>query len=265
MLLPELVLLGVAQHAQVHTERPQPLRDGVDRGGGHHEQSEDGQQHQQRYGEDLGHGVRQRGGRRPADQTAGVPYALHAVAARGRAAGDVDLAEHADDERGQADHDPSVGLRLLRVPDEPYGDHREQYRNQQVEPAEGAGDQDLDQVTDGAAQVRPGAGGDDQGDAEQQQRDAVLAVGRVEVLRALPYASEDGADGVRQAEPEGAHEPVQAPGRAGRRLRGRGPLRRDLLGGRLLGRGFLRGGLLRRSLRGSRRLLGGLLLGCGGT
>ncbi|POX58031.1 cell division protein FtsK [Streptomyces sp. Ru62] len=70
---------------------------------------------------------------------------------------------------------------------------------------------------------------------------------------------------MRQAEPDGAHEPVQAPGRAGCRPRGHGLLRRGLLGGRLLGRGFLRGGLLRRSLRGSRRLLGGLLLGCGGT
>ncbi|AEY92106.1 DNA translocase ftsK [Streptomyces hygroscopicus subsp. jinggangensis 5008] len=70
---------------------------------------------------------------------------------------------------------------------------------------------------------------------------------------------------MRQAEPEGAHEPVQAPGRRGRRLGGHGLPRRGLLGGRLPGRGFPRGGLLRRSLRGSRRLLGGLLLGCGGT
>ena len=43
---------------------------------------------------------------------------------RRRAAGDVDLAEHADDERGQADHDPAVGLGLLGVPDEADGDDR---------------------------------------------------------------------------------------------------------------------------------------------
>ena len=42
---------------------------------------------------------------------------------------------------------------------------------------------------------------------------------RVETLRALPYATEHRADGVRDTEPEGAYELVHAPGGIGRRLR----------------------------------------------
>ncbi len=247
--------------AQLDAEQPQPLGDRVDGRGRDDQQPEDREQHQQGYGEDLAHGVRQRGRHRPADEAAGVPYGLHAVAAGGRAARDVDLAEHADDERREADHDPAVGLGLLGVADEAHTDHREQYRHEQVEPAEGAGHQDLDEVADRAAQIGPGAGGDDQREAEQQQRHAVLAVGRVQVLRPLPYAAEHGADGVRGAEPDGAHEPDDASGGAGRRPgRGAG----GLLGDRLLRRGPFRSGLLRRSLRRSSPL-GGLLLGCGGT
>lgn len=216
VVLAELVLVvEVVDDAQLHAEQPQALRDRVDGRGRDNQQPEDREQHEQGYGEDLAHRVRQRGRHAPADEPAGVPYGLHAVAARGRAAGDVDLTEHADDERGQADHDAAVGLGLLRVPDETHRDHREQYRHEQVETAEGAGHQDLDEVADRAAQIRPGAGGDDQREAEQQERYAVLAVGRVQVLRALPYAAEHRADGVRGAEPDGAHELDDAPGGAG--------------------------------------------------
>ncbi len=250
--------------AEAHSEQPQPLRDGVDRGRRDDQQPEDRHQHEQRYGQDVAHRVRQRGRRSPADEAAGVPYGLHAVGAGGRTAGHVDLAEHADDERGQADHDAAVGLGLLGMADEPYGDDREQYRHEQVEPAEGTGHQHLDEIADGAAQVRPGSGGDDQREAEQQQRDSVLAMRRVEVLRTLPYATEHRADGVRDAQPDRAHQAVDAVRRAGGRFHGRDSSRRGLLGGRLLRGGPFRSGLLRRSLRGSGRLLGGLL-GCGGT
>ena len=141
---------------------------------------------------------------------------------RGRAAGDVDLAEHADDERGQADHDPAVRVGLLGCRMSRTAMTAEQYRHEQVEAAEGAGHQHLDEIADGAAQIGPGARGDDQREAEQQQRDAVLAVRRVEALGALPYAAEHGADGVREPEPQGAYEPVTPPVGSGRRLRGAG-------------------------------------------
>jgi hypothetical protein len=264
VVLAELLRRGLVHQSEAHAEQPQPLRDGVDRGGRDDEQTEDGEQHQQRHREHVGHGGRQRGGRGPADEAACVPYGLHAPAAGGRAAADVDLSEHADDEGGQTDDDPAVGLGLLGVPDEAHGDHRDQDRHQQVEPAEGAGDQDLDEVADRAPQVGPGTRGDDQRDAEQQQREAVLAVRGVEVPGAVPYAAEDRADGVREAEPKGAHEPVEAPGRT-RCRPGRGLPRRGLPGGSPLRGDLLGSGLPRRSLRGSGRLLRGRLLGCGGT
>ncbi|MGC0399868.1 hypothetical protein RKD27_002512 [Streptomyces sp. SAI-126] len=265
VVLAELVRHRVVDDPEPYPELPQPPWNGVDRGGRDDEQPEDRQQHEQRYGEDLAHGVRQRGGRSPADEAAGVPYRLHAGAAGGRAAGDVHLAEHTDDERRQTDHDPAVGLGLLGVPDEPHGDDREQYRHEQVEPAEGARHDDLDEVADGATQVRPGAGGDDQAEGEQQECHAVLPVRGVEVLRTLPYPAKHRADGVGEAEPYGTDEPQDATGRAGRRPRRRGLLRRGLPGGCLLRRCLLGSGLLCRTLRGSGSLLSGLLLGCGGT
>lgn len=234
VLAGELLLRVALDEAEPLPEQSQPLRDRVDGRRRDDQQTEDREQDQERYGEDVAHGVGQRGGRAPADEAAGVPYRLHAVAARGRPAGDVDLPEHADDERGQTDHDAPVGLGLLGVPDEADRDGGEEYRHEQVEPAEGAGHQHLDEVTDGSAQVRPGARRDDQRETEQQKRDAVLAMRRVEPLRAPPYAAEHRSDGMRETEPHGAYEPVHARGRAGRR-RGYGLLRRGLLGDRLLG------------------------------
>jgi hypothetical protein len=152
----------------------------------------------------------------------------------------------------------------LGMQDEAGGDDREQYRHQQVEAAEGTRHQHLDEVTDGTVQVGPRARRDDQRDPDQQQREPVLAMRRVEPLRAPTYAAEHRADGVREAQPHGAYKLVHARGGVGRR-RGWGLLRRDLLGGRLLGGCLFRGGLLRRSLRRSGRLLRGRLLGCGLT
>ncbi|MDQ0774094.1 hypothetical protein QF026_002560 [Streptomyces aurantiacus] len=261
------VVVGVPRlhEAEPDAQQAQPLRNRVDRRRGDHQQPEDGEQHEERHSEDVAHRVRQRCRRAPADEPARVPYRLHAVAARGRPAGDVDLAEHSDGEGGQADDDAPVGVGLLGVSDEPGGDDRQQYRHEQVEAAEGAGHQHLDEVAHRAAQVGPGPRGDDQREADQQQREAVLAMRRVEPFRASPYAAEHGADGVRDSEPEGAYELVHAPCRVGCRLRGRGFLGCGLLGRRLFRGSFLRGGLLRRSLRRSGRLLRGRLLGCGLT
>lgn len=77
---------------------------------------------------------------------------------------------------------------------------------------EGAGDEHLDEIADGTAQIRPGARGDDQREAEEQQRDTVLAVCGVEPLGAAPYAAEHRADGVGRAEPDRAHQAVHTTG-----------------------------------------------------
>ncbi len=70
--------------------------------------------------------------------------------------------------------------------------------------------------------------------AEQQQGDAVLAVGRVEALRRRVLCRGTSAPtACASAEPHGAHEPVDAAGGRGRRRRARASGRR-LLGGRLL-------------------------------
>ncbi len=183
----------------------------------------------------------------------------------------MDLSEHPDDQRGEPDDDPAVGFGLLRIQDQPDGDGAQQYRHQEVEPSEGPGDEHLDEVADRTAQIRPGARGDDQREAQQQQRDAVLAVSGIEPLGAAPYAAEQRTDGVGRTEPDCAHQAVHTAG--GRRRRfGRG----SLLGHRLLGGGLLRGrglpgsgllrgrGFLRRArpatdaLRGARRALGTL-------
>ncbi len=251
-LAPLLLVAGVVvarsgrggDQAEAAAEGAQPLRDGVDRRGGHHEEPEDGEEQQQRDGQHLGDGEDQRRGRGPADEAAGVLEGGGAVAARRRAAGDVDLAEDADDQRGEADDDPPVGLGFLGVADQAHRDGAQQQRHQQVEAAEGTGDQHRHEVADGALEVGPGTGGDDQGEAEQEQGQAVLAVGGVEPLGTASYAAEDGADTVGGAEPDGAYEAVEAGGGRGlgRRLAGR-----RLPGGRLLPHRRFGRGLLRRS------------------
>ncbi|WVT97823.1 hypothetical protein V3O60_09770 [Streptomyces xanthochromogenes] len=185
----------------------------------------------------------------------------------------MDLAEDAEGEGGQADDDASVGLGLLGIEDEPDRDGAEEQGYDDVEAAEGAGDQHLYEVADGAAEVGPGACGDDQCEAEEQQGDAVLAVGRVESFGSASYAAEHGSHGVGGAEPDGAGEAVDAAGRGGCGF-GCGPggaaaffagalLGAVFLTGALGGGGFLRGrSLLRRgtagALRGARRALGTL-------
>ncbi len=178
----------------------------------------------------------------------------------------MDQAQDPDDEGGQPDADAAVGIGLLGMPDETHRHDAEQDRHEQIQPSEETGDQHRDQIPDGTAQVRPGTGGNDQREGEQQQRHAVLAVRGVEVLGPLADPAEDSADRVRAAQPYGTHQPHHAPGRGGRGL-GRDLLDRGPLGGRgLLGRGLARGrGLLRRrrrtagaALRGARSALGTL-------
>ncbi len=80
----------------------------------------------------------------------------------------MDQAEDADGEGGQPDADPAVGVGLLGVADETYRHDAEQYRNEQIQSPEGTGDQHGHQIADGTAQVRPGTGGDDQREGEEQ-------------------------------------------------------------------------------------------------
>lgn len=261
-----LVVLVRGDDPEPDAEPAQPLRDRVDRGRGDHEQAEDREQHQHGHGQGRAHGEDQRLGGAPADEPARVLHRGGALVPAGRPAGDVDQAQDADDEGRQPDADAAVGIGLLGMADETDRHDAEQDRDEQIQPPEETGDQHRDQIPDGTAQVRPGTGGDDQREGEQQQGHAVLAVSGVEVLGPLADPAEDGADRVRAAEPERAHQPHHAPGR-GRRGLGHGLLGRGALGGRgLLRRGpARRRGLLRRrrrtagaALRGARRALGTL-------
>ncbi len=248
--------------AEPHTQLPQPPRDGVDRGGGDDQEPEDRQQQKQRNGEDLAHREDEWLGGSPADQPARVLHGPGPVLAAGRAAGDVDLSEHTDDEGGEADHDTAVGLGLLRIEDEPHSDGAQQYRHQQIEPPERPGHEHLDEIADRALQVRPRTRRHDQRETEEQEGESVLAVCRVKSLRTAPYGAEHRPHAVRGAQPEPADQPVHAP-RGGRCGFGGGFLRRRLPGGRLPGgRGLLRRrlldgrGFLRRSLRTAGTLRG---------
>ncbi|WVT97822.1 hypothetical protein V3O60_09765 [Streptomyces xanthochromogenes] len=82
-----LVLGGVAgegfEDAEFDAEQAQPLRDGVDGGGGDDEQSEDGEQDEHGDGEDVAEGEFEGFGRGPADEAAGVLHGVGAVVAAG--------------------------------------------------------------------------------------------------------------------------------------------------------------------------------------
>ena len=172
---------------------------------GDDQQPEDGEQHQQRYGEHLAHRCKISGvDARPADEPAGVPVS---PACRRCAPGAPQaMWTCPSTPMTSADRPMTIrplasgfsGCRISRTAMAPssIGTSRSSRPKAPVTSIS-------TRSPTGPLQVGPGAGGDDQREAEQQQREAVLAVRRVEVLRAAPYAAEHGADGVREAEPAG--------------------------------------------------------------
>ena len=170
----------------------------VQRRRGDDEQAEAGEQQQHRDGQPRRQSARERVAEQEADEAA-------LVVGRLRALHDVQHPEAAEGEREPAHDEASEAaggrvLVLLRRGEHPPGAEQQQRRQEQRAPAEHRGEGLVDGLA-GLAGVPPRAAGGDEGEREQQQAEAVAAVGRVDALRAVT--------GGRQAvaeEPDGAHE-----------------------------------------------------------
>jgi hypothetical protein len=79
----------------------------------------------------------------------------------------------------------------------------EKQRDQNHRRADHGADGDVDPATDGPRRVEPGTGGDDDGDADQRERDAVTTMTGFEVTRATDRPR-GGACAPGQHQPAGA-------------------------------------------------------------
>ena len=159
---------------------------------GDHEQAEAGEQEQHRDGEPRGQALLQRVAEQEADQAA-------LRVGGGAAAHDVQHAEGAERQRQPADDEAAEaagtvlrvvvgrGPRSGGVQDAPRPEQQEQGQ-QQGALAEGRRQRAVDRGT-GAAGPPPGAAGADEGEHEQQEREAVAPVRRVDALGASPQGT----------------------------------------------------------------------------
>ena len=221
-------------------QRGQPGRDLVDGRGRDDQDAEDAEQRQQRH-DDVRrlHQVEQQARGDVADGAAGG-LQVGGVAELGLrvAVGDVHDAEQAQGEGGPADDLATGGAVALGVAQRAPAGVDEEQRDEPADLADRAGGHRAGELHDPAGQLPPHGGGDDHGEAEEEEADTVSTVLGVEVARRLPDRPRDRADGVGDAEPDGGDTPPEraegARDRAGAvahgtRCRTRGAARLDAL------------------------------------
>ena len=192
-------------------ERTEPGGDLVDGRGGDHEEPEEGEQPQQRH-HDVGglEQVHQQLGDDEADRAARLLEGCGvAELGGGRAVGDVHDPEHAEQQRGPADHLATGGAVGLGVAQVAPGDEAQQQRHQPGQQPDRAGDDGPGEVTDAAGELPPHGGGDDQGHADQEQARTVATVRGIELAGGVPDAAYAAADGVGDPQPGRRQHPAE--------------------------------------------------------
>lgn len=195
-----VVLVAVLAVQAAGDHIAQRVRQFPDRRAGDQQQAEQHAHDEQRRGDPDGQPVRERPADDEADETGGAA-ALPRLG--GPTGPDVPQAEHRQCDHGGAEDQPwpRVGVRV--------GAHqRDGQRHQQDRQHHDRGSDDrahavVDPRTDGSGRVEPGAGRDQEGDAEQRQRDAVTTVSGLEFARTADTAG--GGSG-----PLGEHQPAGA-------------------------------------------------------
>ena len=100
---------------------------------------------------------------------------------------------------------PGGGGVLLRGAQHPDAEGEQDERHGVPDPAEGAGDDGVDDGADGTRHPPPLARGDDDGEGDEQQADAVAAVLGLEVATGVAHLARHRAGGVGQAHPRALH------------------------------------------------------------
>ena len=234
----------------------------VDGGRGEHEDPEQAEQHEQGHGAVHRHRRLERAGREEPDDPARLAHRVGAHR-RGRdVVRDVDQAAGREGQGGGADRHPRGGGLVPWCAEHPQAEEQQDDRDGVPDLAERAGDDGVDDHPDGAGHPPPLPGGDDDGERDEEQADAVAAVLRLEVATGVADLAGDRAGGVRQAHPrrpggaqrqrEPAGARAGAAARPDRALAGGGPGGAAARAGRR-GRACRHGGRLRKSHSGLTR------------
>ena len=161
---------------------------------------------------------------------------VRAVRRGGHAGGQVDEAGRRDELGRDADAHPVDRRDLLGLAHEQDAERQQQHGQHEADPAERAGDDGVDDVAHRPRQAPPLARGDDDRQPDEREAEAVAAVRRVELARAVPDAAGGAADEVRDAHPEAADGPDRqragrVPGGVGHRAAARRRARAAAAGG----------------------------------
>ena len=166
---------------QAVVQRPQPLRDLVHRGCRDDQETEEGQEQQERHRHPGRQGRRERGGGQVADHAAGVPHLVRAVRRTRQPGREMHQTRGGHAEGGQTDRDPVGGLDAFGMAQQPYPEPQEDQRQDERDAPDGARDDGVLDVAHPPGQPPPLAGGDDDGRSDEQQAEPVPPVRRIEV------------------------------------------------------------------------------------
>ena len=189
----------------------EPGGDLVHRRAGDDEDAEDGEQHEQGdHDQRAAQQVHQQRGDHEAERAAGL-LEVGGVAepGLGHAVGDVHEAEHAEHQRGPADDLAAGGAVAVGVAQVAPGDEDEQQRDEPGEQPDRAGDHGAGQVADATRQLPPDRGGDDHGEADEEQAGPVAAVLGLELAGGVADLADGRTEHVRDADPRRDHAPSQ--------------------------------------------------------
>ena len=195
-----MVQQPVAQLAQTGRNHP-------DRCSRHDQEPEEPQQQQQGDGpHGLDRGNDRARGQEP-DDAAGVTHPERTVGRAWQAGGNVNQAGCGDGQRRRADRESVRRGLVPRCTQEPDTEQQQGDRGGIGDPTEGPGDDGVDDLAGRALQPPPLAGGDQDGQCEQEQADAVAAVLRLELAGTVPDPAHGPAGHMGQAHPGGTDRP----------------------------------------------------------
>jgi len=259
---PLAAAVGVTAVTTVPVQQPvtqltQSLRHLAQRSAGEDQKAEDPEQDEDDDRARCRHRRGEGAGREEPDDAAGRPHVVGPVRWVGNAVSDVGQPARGEGQRGRSDEQPVGHGRVVGRAQQAEAEEEQDERQRIPDPAEGARHDGVDDVSGHPRHAPPLAGGDDDGQADEEEAHSVTTVLRVEVAGRAADAADGPTRQVRDAHPRAAHRPQrqrQPPG-TGRTLAGRGLSRRRTTtsAGRLTRRRHPPGGRARRGGRGTGR------------
>ena len=223
----------------------QPLRAAAhrcQRGRGQHEQAEYEQEGQDQPGHDGPDGRHDGCGGHPADHAAASGHGISTIARSGRTHDQVPDADHADEDRGSADHQASGGRVVVWVPQEAPGQAQQDERRQPGEGSDERGDDHARPRDEPAIDAEPGGCHESGGAGDQGKAQAIATVRRVEVAGTAAERTRSSAHEVGGTQPDRPQQPPEGGKCTGHRPRSHRLSGRGLASTRR-GRGRSAGGL----------------------